>query len=203
MDRNKSQIPLLHQWMGLYKDVCIQSLPPSFLCLTDDSFWVSLLPLSLSASCLGKLIRKPLLGPGRKFKSYTPLAIHSNPHSPSPLKHLKTSSHFRPSWEPPWPPLKALIMCIINIFILSWYVWCHQSWCHKSNFRQRIHFHSVWGAVTVSLSQGRVMGDNLKAVCLSPMWTGIWSFLNYDSSCVWQIFKSLAVLSGKVLKGTL
>ena len=41
---------------------------------------------------------------------------------------------------------------------------------------------------------------NLKAVCLSPMWTGIWSFPNYDSSCVWQIFKELSSFKWKGFK---
>lgn len=99
------------------------------LSLTPSSF--------LSASCLGKLIRKPLsLDPGRKFKSYTPLAIHSNPHSPSPLKHLKTSSHFRPSWEPPWPPWKPHYVHNKYFHTVLGCVWCHQSWCLNQNFRQ-------------------------------------------------------------------
>ena len=92
-----------------YTKMCVYRV-----CLHLFYIWWQLLSLTpssfLSASYLGKPIRKPAysLDTGRKFKSYKPLAMRRNPHSLlHPLNSVKTSSHFRPSWEPPWPPLKA------------------------------------------------------------------------------------------------
>ena len=126
--------------------------------------------------------------------------MHSNPHSPSPLKHRKNLKPFQTFLGATVASLVSLIMCIINIFILSWAVCGVVSLDVWIKFQADVHFHSVWGAVTVLLSLGGVMGDNLKAVCLSPMWTGIWSFPNYDSSCVWQIFKELSSFKWKGFK---
>ena len=125
--------PTGFQRVGMNLHSVIRS-PTPFL-MFADSLKASGFPLPSCVPHLGKLIRRPwcsLPCTGGKLNSGKPWPVWRGPQPsltlwPQWKLFLTLWSHFWPAWEPALLLPGSLIMWVINLVLLSCYVWPHQS----------------------------------------------------------------------------
>lgn len=131
-----------------YTKMCVYRV-----CLHLFYIWWQLLSLTpssfLSASYLGKPIRKPAYSLTWHWQEVQIIQASGHAQEPSlpasPLKLRKNLKPFQTFLGATVASLESLIMCIINIFILSWAVCGVISLDVWIKFQADVHFHSVWG----------------------------------------------------------